>query len=209
MVRVLPAVSSAVTGRTHKETGTTMHRVVVIATASLALAACAGTSLPTFDISSFQLPKWQAAAPATTVAFESEPEGAEVKTSTGQSCRTPCSLSVPAADFSATFTLNGYQPQTVAVRATPPSTAFDPASEEGGGPPIPTMTPNPVAVELQPAPPPPRKKPAPPPKKRAAAQKPKPPAKPAAAPKPPAQPVAPAPAPAAPWPSPTPPPAQR
>ena len=43
--------------------------------------------------------------------FESEPQGAEVKTS-GQTCRTPCELTVQVApEMSATFALNGYQPE--------------------------------------------------------------------------------------------------
>ena len=51
-----------------------------------------------------------------TVQFESEPAGAEAKTSTGHTCRTPCSLALSAdAPFSVTFTLNGYLPETEQV----------------------------------------------------------------------------------------------
>ena len=53
-------------------------------------------------------------APAMdTVRFESEPPGAEAKTSNGQTCRTPCALALPAnAPLTVTFTLNGYQPES-------------------------------------------------------------------------------------------------
>ena len=51
------------------------------------------------------------------LAIESEPPGAEAKASTGQSCRTPCQLTVqPGGELSVTLALNGYQPQTVSVR---------------------------------------------------------------------------------------------
>jgi hypothetical protein len=43
---------------------------------------------------------------AETLAIESEPPGAEAKTSIGQSCRTPCQLSVqPGREFSVTLAL--------------------------------------------------------------------------------------------------------
>ena len=48
--------------------------------------------------------------------LESEPAGAEATTSTGQTCRTPCSLAIKRGpDFTVTFALEGYQPQTVPV----------------------------------------------------------------------------------------------
>jgi hypothetical protein len=69
-----------------------------------------------------------------TVRFESKPPGAEVKTSAG-TCRTPCELSVQEApEISATFALNGYQPQTVSVRRAPNSSK---------------LAPNPVFAELR------------------------------------------------------------
>jgi hypothetical protein len=127
--------------------------------------------------------------------FESEPPGADVKTSTGQTCRTPCALSVAANELTATFTLNGYQPQTVPVRMSVSTEGVDPAT---GQVPPPRMMPNPVYTELMLAvpvrrpPPPPAAKPA---------QKKKP--KTAAKPKPPAEPMssAPASAPPSPWPT--------
>jgi hypothetical protein len=56
--------------------------------------------------------------PTEVVRFDSKPAGAEVKTSAGQSCRTPCQLTLEAApEISAEFALKGYQPQTVAMHS--------------------------------------------------------------------------------------------
>jgi hypothetical protein len=164
-----------------------MRRALLITASSLSLAACSGFSLPSFDLPMFQSPP-----PAATVEFESEPPGAEVKTTTGQTCRTPCSLSVTARDQTATFTLAGYQPQTVPMRLSTETT-----DQEIGQAPSPRVTPNPVSVELQQAPQVKKRPPAPAPaKKPRVAPKPKPPAQTMA--------PAPAPAPASPWPTPAP-----
>jgi len=137
----------------------------------------------------FDTPSFMKSAPAaTTMQFESEPAGAEARTSLGQSCRTPCSVAVTGTDFSVTFTLPGYQSQTVPVRAAAPDGAEGEAR----------LVPNPVFVELAPAGPPaavkrpaaPKKKPASP---KVAAPRPAPTAM---APETPS----PAPAPASPWP---------
>jgi hypothetical protein len=61
-----------------------MKRFVAIAACGLGLSAC--SSMPSWN--PFDLPK--AAPAATTMQFESEPAGAEARTSVGQSCRTPC-----------------------------------------------------------------------------------------------------------------------
>ena len=164
-----------------------MYRVIAIVGGALALAACSST------------PDWMSldglkpGPVMDTVRFESEPPGADVKTASGQTCKTPCALALPSdAPQTVTFTLNGYLPETdqLEVISTPGST--------------PQLRPNPVLAELQPAPPPPKpvKKPA---RRKPAAKKPAA-AKPAA-PKPAA--AAPAPAPTAaapaqagsPWPS--------
>lgn len=94
--------------------------------------------------------------------IESEPPGADATTSQGQSCRTPCELTVPTAsgELAVTFALNGYQQMTVPVRADGP----------GGG--AQRLQPNPVYAELQPmAPPKPAKKKRAPAKKRTLAKK--------------------------------------
>jgi hypothetical protein len=129
----------------------------------------------------------KAAPAATTMQFESEPAGAEARTTTGQSCRTPCSVAVTGTEFSVTFTLPGYQPQTVPVR----SASSEPTAD---GDEAARLVPNPVFVQLQSiAPPAKPKKPAAKPKPKAAPK----PAPTAMAPEP-----APAPAPASPWPPP-------
>jgi hypothetical protein len=140
-----------------------MYRVLFIVSGALALAGCSST------------PDWlsmdglKPAPIMDTVRFESEPPGAEAKTSNGQSCRTPCALALPVnSSLTVTFALNGYSPETETI---------DPISVTGN----PTqLRPNPVTVELTPAPPSaakPVKKPAGKPKKPVAA-------KPAAKPKP-------------------------
>jgi len=82
----------------------------------------------------------KSAPEAESLAIESEPAGAEARTSLGQSCRTPCQLSVqPGSEFSVTLALSGYQPQTVSVRL-----------EAGGATAAaPRLAPNPVHVDLQ------------------------------------------------------------
>lgn len=130
-----------------------------------------------------------------TVRFESEPPGAEVKTTNNQTCRTPCALALPVnGPMSATFRLNGYQPETETMELITTT----------GSPP--QLRPNPVFVELTAAPPPPK-----PVKKHETKKKTSAAPKPAARPRPPA---AAAPAPAAmtqpvqqqpaPWPAPPP-----
>jgi hypothetical protein len=112
-----------------------MHRVLSIIVGGIALAGCSST------------PDWMnmdALKPAPmmdTVRFESEPPGAEAKTSTGQTCRTPCALALPVnAPMSVTFALNGYQPE---------SESLEPITNAGSPP---QLRPNPVVVELSPAP---------------------------------------------------------
>ena len=101
----------------------------------------------------------QAAARARHRAFRIQPPGAEAKTSNGQTCRTPCALALPTeAPLTVTFTLNGYLPDTETL---------DPISIDRQ--PDRRLQPNPVLVELAPAPPPP--KPVKPVKKKPVAKK--------------------------------------
>jgi hypothetical protein len=166
-----------------------MYRVIAITVAAIVLAACSSDT-STKNFFAFEPAK-------DTIRFESEPAGADAKTSTGQTCRTPCALAMPADKaFTVAFTLAGYQPANEEVKLT--------AMGDGGS----QLRPNPVLVELTPAPPPkPKKKvrhkrtaskPTPKPKPKPMAAKPEPAAPP---------PMTPAPQPQAtsPWPS-TPPP---
>jgi hypothetical protein len=165
-----------------------MYRVLFVLSGGLMLAACSST------------PDWMSLdslkpAPITeSVQFESEPAGATATLSTGQNCKTPCSITVPAdKPFSVTFTLAGYQPDTEQVEAV----AVDGTTK---------LHPNPVLTELTPAPQAPKAAPKKPARKKTSAAKPK------AAPKPATTAAAPAPAPApstatapaaaSPWPTP-------
>jgi hypothetical protein len=160
-----------------------MYRVLTIVAGALTLAAC--SSSPDW----MSLDSLKPAPAMDTVRFESEPPNAEVKASGGQTCRTPCALALPVSGpTTVTFTLAGYQPETETLE---PITAIGSPTN---------LRPNPVTVELTPAPPAakPTKRPAA--KKTAPAAKKTSAAKPAAAaPAPAASSSAPA---AAPWPAP-------
>jgi hypothetical protein len=115
-----------------------MSRVLAVMACGFTLAACS-TSMSSLN--------FLGSSPQTeALRIESNPPGADAKTSLGQNCRTPCELSVqPGSEFSVTLALNGYQPQTVAVA---------PQAAAAG----PRLAPNPVFAELQPmAAAPPRK----------------------------------------------------
>jgi hypothetical protein len=117
--------------------GFDMSRVIAVVACSLSLAACSAT-MPGLNFGS-------SSPPTEAVRFESQPAGAEVKTSLGQSCHTPCELTLQAsAELSSTFTLKDYQPQTVPIRP------------EGSD--TPRLSPNPVYVELKKAVTPQKKK---------------------------------------------------
>jgi hypothetical protein len=116
-----------------------MSRSLALLFCGVALAGCsAGGDL------------MRTAVPTVPLQFESEPAGAEVRTSGGQTCKTPCALAVPAADMQVTYNLNGYQPQTVPVKLVPPEPGDFGAS--------PRFDPSPVTAELVKARRPPPKK---------------------------------------------------
>jgi PEGA domain len=123
--------------------GCTMRKIVVVA-ASLGLAGCSSFSTPEM---------FKSAPPTVAIQLESQPAGAEARTSGGQTCQTPCSLSIPVeGDFTVTFSLPKYTPETVPVQVV--------RQQQDGltGSAIPaTVDPNPVYAELQLAPPPGRK----------------------------------------------------
>jgi hypothetical protein len=119
-----------------------MRRAFLIAAASLSLAGC----------SSFSLDAFKSAPPTVELQLDSAPPGADARTSLGQTCKTPCSIPVVAAEnFSVSFTLNKFQPVTVPVQVVKvPGDFSTPATT--------TLDPNPIVAELPPATPP--KKPA-------------------------------------------------
>lgn len=133
-----------------------MRRVIVISLAGIALSGCASFSVPGLD---FLTP----APPQTTLQLESSPQGAEARTSAGPSCRTPCSVSVPIAPLTVTFTLDRFQPQTVSVQATQ-STAPSPNVDVGTYAVL-ELEPNPAFAQLAPAGPVKRSGKRPPPKR--------------------------------------------
>jgi hypothetical protein len=131
----------------------TMSRVIAVVACGLTLAACSA-SMPSLNLSFLK------SSPTTeALRIESDPPGADAKTSQGQSCRTPCELTVQTGgELSVTLALNGYQPQTVTVQQElAPSGQSDPQGPGNAS----RLSPNPVYVELQPAlMTPPAKKPA-------------------------------------------------
>jgi hypothetical protein len=119
-----------------------MRRVIAIAITGYSLAGC--SSLPSLDA-------FKATPPTVQVQLDSVPPGADARTSLGPGCKTPCAVAVSAPDdgFSVTYTLNKFQPATVAVQVVRiPGDFSSPGST--------TLDPNPVVAELQPAGPPPR-----------------------------------------------------
>lgn len=115
-----------------------MRRVLVLTAAGLSLAGCA----------SFSMDSFRSAPTPVTVQFDSIPPGADVVTSVGPSCKTPCSIPIATeTGFSATFTLAKYQPMTVPVAVTRnPGDFTSPATT--------VVEPSPVVAELQPMTPP-------------------------------------------------------
>src|SRR5258708_31178786 len=91
-----------------------MLRVRVIVTGSVVafaatLAGCSSSSLSLPDWMSFK----SSPPPPTALQFQSDPPGADVRTAQGQTCLTPCSLTVPPENQSVSFAKNGYLPRTV------------------------------------------------------------------------------------------------
>ena len=87
--------------------------LLAAAISGLALASCS-TTFSNSVTGAFK-PK-----PTTTLMLiESNPAGATAKASTGQTCKTPCTILISqGSDFTVTFTLDGYVPQTLPVHAT-------------------------------------------------------------------------------------------
>lgn len=119
-----------------------MVRAVVFAAVVVVLGGCASSWLPSsFD---FALPS---ATRTAELRVESEPAGADAKTSTGANCRTPCVMNVAAdREFSVTVSAEGFQPQTIAVTAIQPVAQ---RGEEAAGANEPRLDPNPILVQLE------------------------------------------------------------
>jgi hypothetical protein len=119
-----------------------MRRVITIVAAGLSLAGC----------SSFSTDYFKSAPPTMQVQIESNPPGADARTSLGQSCRTPCSVTLPVPDgggFTVSYALPKFQPANVPVQVVKvPGDLFTSGTTK--------TDPNPVVAELQPAGPPPK-----------------------------------------------------
>jgi hypothetical protein len=105
-----------------------MRQLILIVACGLTLTACADylPSLPSFGF-------FKSTPPTEQLRIDSEPQGAEAKSSQG-ACQTPCDLSVASgSDFVVTVSMPGYQPFTMSVRPETP-----------GG----QLQPNPVFAEL-------------------------------------------------------------
>ena len=124
-------------------------RAIAVVGCGFALAACS-FSMPSLDF-------FKSGPTTEVLRIESEPPGADARTSQGQTCRTPCELTVPSDnELAVTVQMAGFQPQTLPVRA-------------GGSGGDSRLQPNPLYVELQPAAPARPARPAPAPKKKTTA----------------------------------------
>src|SRR5258708_2770137 len=93
-----------------RNTKSSASRVIAAVGCGLALAACS-MSMPSFDF-------FRSGPPTEVLRIESEPPGADARTSQGQSCRTPCEITVPSdGELAVTIQLTGYQQQTLPIRA--------------------------------------------------------------------------------------------
>ena len=126
---------------------TSMTRVFVVFAGGLALAGCSsfapGDLLPSMPTSLPTLPLGTGGGIA--VRLDSNPPGADARTSLGPGCRTPCTVTVGTTEgFTVTFTLAGYEAQAVQVSALR-------SGGVGSEPMAIQLTPNPVFAELAPA----------------------------------------------------------
>jgi hypothetical protein len=104
------------------------------------LAACSSSkTMPGFDA-------FKPKPTTTTLLIQSNPAGADARSSLGGTCRTPCTMAIgTAGDFTISLARDGYEPQTITVRSTMSEGDYvTPAS--------PTLDPNTVSVTLEPQP---------------------------------------------------------
>lgn len=130
-----------------------MSRVELVAAAAAAVmgVALAGCSSGMPSMPDWMTPDWMSSKPSgpamQPLRFESDPPGATVRTMQGQTCMTPCELTVATEIQSVSFTKEGFAPQTIQVSTgEPPDHSFFQS-------PPPTLVPNPVQVVMQALPP--------------------------------------------------------
>jgi hypothetical protein len=119
--------------------GISMRRALAWVLCGVALSACSAIPRPS-------------GSNRGTVSLESNPPGAEARlSSSGASCRTPCTLPVKVSDYNVTFALAGYTPRFIPIRVSI-------KREHWYSPEVTYVDPNPVMALLQPTPPPPGSK---------------------------------------------------
>jgi hypothetical protein len=114
-----------------------LARAFAVMMCGLEVAAC--SSMAGFDSLK---PK-----PETTVLLiESNPAGAEARSSLGRTCRTPCTMAIgTAGDFTINFARDGYDQQTITVHSSMSEGGYMTALS-------PVLDPSPVYVNLEPLP---------------------------------------------------------
>jgi hypothetical protein len=119
-----------------------MRRVIVIAAAGFSLAGCSSFSFGDY---------FRSTPPTMQVQLDSQPQGADARTSLGPGCKTPCSVTITPPDngFAVSYSLPKFQPATVPVTVT--KTPGDLTTSATVN-----IDPNPVFAQLQPAGPPPK-----------------------------------------------------
>src|SRR3954454_15029594 len=124
--------------------------VRVSAVAGVLVVAGCSSWTPSWD----WVPSMSMRAANVSLTIESDPPGADAKTSLGASCRTPCMIPVAAdREFTVSYALNGYLPQVVSVAPRSAVSQVDVAASIDGGPPAHSvdLPPKPVHAQLQPA----------------------------------------------------------
>jgi hypothetical protein len=105
------------------------NRALAVVTCSVGLASCSSVAMPSFDA-------FKSKPRGAVLIIESSPSGAEARASLRKTCHTPCSMLISVADdFTVSFALDGYMPQTLTVHSTmsegglimAPSLVVDPA----------------------------------------------------------------------------------
>ena len=127
-----------------------MSRFKILAAATavvmgFALTGCASV-MP--SVPGWMTPSWMTSKasvpPMQTLRFESEPRGAEVRTTQGQTCKTPCELMVPLEAQAVSIAKKGFVSETMQV------SVGDPPKHSFWESPPPTLVPNSMNVVLTP-----------------------------------------------------------
>jgi hypothetical protein len=126
-----------------------MSRMGFVIAAAAAAVSCALTGCSPFMLD------WSRSKPSPptpqTLQFQSVPTGADVRTTQGQTCQTPCSLALPVEAQSVTFAKSGFLSHAVEISVEQPPKEHSFFAKK----PPPILVPNPVRVVLEVVPPPP------------------------------------------------------